>query len=319
MPVIRSLLTFALPATLALGTTVAWCQPYPAKTIRIVTLGAGGTNDFVARFLADRLTVPLAQSLIVDNRPGNFAAPEFVSKAPGDGYTLLVSGSVLWISSLMQSVSFNPATDFAPISLVGRSPMILAVHPSLRVKSVSELIALAKAKPGELNLASPGIGGNTHLAGELFKSMSATNIVHVPYKGGAAALVDLLSGQVHMTIDGLVLLAHVKSGKLRALAVTSAQPSALYPGLTTMATAGLPGFEAVPVYGVWAPANTPAAIVNRLNQEIVRTVSQTDARDRLLNAGVDPGTTTPGEFETYIKTDTARWAKVIKEAGIRGN
>ena len=317
MPRIASWMVLA--AVFALGTNTACAQGYPNKPVRIITLGAGGTNDFVARFLAERLTAPLGQPLIVDNRAGNFAAADAVSKAPPDGYTLLVSGSVLWISSLMQPVTFNPQGDFAPISIVGKSPLIFAVHSSLPVKSLKELIAFAKARPGELNLASPGAGGNTHLAGELFKSMAGVNIVHVPYKGGAAALVGLLGGQVHMTIDGLVLLPHVKSGQLRALAVTSAQPSPLFPGLPTVASSGLPGYEAVPVYGAWAPANTPAAVINRLNQEIVRTMSQSDAKERFLNSGLDPSATSPNEFDAYIKVDIARWSKVIKDAGLRSN
>jgi tripartite-type tricarboxylate transporter receptor subunit TctC len=298
---------------------VASGQAYPSKPVRITTYSVGGSNDFAARLLADGLAAPLGQPVIVDNRAGSVIPGEVVSKAPPDGYTILVAGGIFTILHLLQETPYDPIRDFVQISLIGISPLILVVHPSLPVKSVKDLIAMAKAKPGDLNYAAGGLGGTSHLSMELFKSMARVNIQNVPYKGGGAALIDLLGGQVHMTIDGSQLLPHVKTGKLRALGVTSAQPSPLFPGMPTIASSGVPGYEAISMLGVFAPAKTPAAIVNRLNQEIVRLMKLPDVREKFLNSGIDAVGSTPEEHAAKYKSEVARWGAVIKSANIRVN
>ena len=243
---------------------------------------------------------------------------ETVAKAPPDGYTVLVYGSTIWITPLLQNTPYDPVTDFAPITLVAISPHAIVVHPSLPVKSVRELIALAKAKPGDLNYASLGTGTSTHLGAELFKSMAHVNIVRVPYKSAATQMADLLSGQVQMTFSTTgAAMPHVKSGRLRALAVTSAKPSALMSGLPTVAASGLPGFESGAIYVMFAPSGTPAAIISRLNQETVRYLNQADVKERFFSAGLEAVGSTPEELAAKMKSEMARLGKVIKDAGIR--
>ena len=300
------------------GASGAPAQDYPSKPIRIVTSAAGGGSDFTARQVAQGISGPLGQPVIVDNRAGGIIAAEVVAKSPPDGYTLTMQGA-LWIVPLLAKAPYE-VSDFAPIVQTERIVNIVAVHPSVPVKSVKDLIALAKARPGELNYASVSIGGSTHLAVELFKSMAGTNIVHVPYKGAQAAVPALMSGEVQMMIfDAGVLAPHVKSGKLRALAVTSAQPSTLLPTLPTVAASGLPGYESGAMAGLFAPAKTPKAIIDRLNLEIVRALNRPDVKERFLTAGLEIVGSTPEEFAAAIKADTARLTKVIKDAGIKVN
>ena len=254
----------------------------------------------------------------MDNRASGIVTAEAVAKAPPDGYTVLVYGSTIWITPLLQNTPYDPVTDFAPITLVAISPHAIVVHPSLPVKSVRELIALAKAKPGDLNYASLGTGTSTHLGAELFKSMAHVNIVRVPYKSAATQMADLLSGQVQMTFSTTgAAMPHVKSGRLRALAVTSAKPSALMSGLPTVAASGLPGFESGAIYVMFAPSGTPAAIISRLNQETVRYLNQADVKERFFSAGLEAVGSTPEELAAKMKSEMARLGKVIKDAGIR--
>ncbi len=302
------------------GTGGVSAQIYPTKPIRIVTGGVGGGSDFTARLIAQGISAPLGQQVIVDNRGSGVIPGELVSRAPPDGYTLLVSSSSLWIVPLLQSVPFDPVRDFLPIALTNRAPNILVVHPSLPVKSIKELTALAKARPGELNYSTGSTGASSHLAAELFKVMAGVNMVRIPYKSGATEIFDLLSGQVQLTFGTAAsVMPLVKARKLRALAVTSAQPFALAPELPTVAASGLPGYESETVAGIFAPAKTPAAIINRLNQEIVQVLKRADVREKYANTGVEAVGSSPEEFAAKIKSDITRMSKVIKDAGLRAD
>ena len=307
---------FAVGVTV-LGTGGVSGQTYPSKVIRIVTSAPGGGSDVLSRLIAPGLTETLGQQVIVDNRGSN--APEIVAKAPPDGYTLLVSGSPLWLLPLLRAnTPWDAVKDFAPITLAVNSPSILVVHPSLPVKSVKELIALAKAKPGELNYASGTPGATPHLAAELFKVMAGVNIVRVGYKGTGPGILGVMSGQVELMFPNAgSVMPHVKSGRLRALAVCNAQPSALVPGLPTVAASGLPGYETVSPQAVLAPAKTPVTLVNRLHQEIVRVLNRADVKERLFNSGGEAVGNSPEEFAAKMKSDIARTGKLIKDAGIR--
>ena len=300
-------------AMLIVGAAAA--QNYPNKSIRLVTVAPGSANDIVARLIAQELRGALGQSVIVDNR-GTIAA-EFVARSSPDGYTLLLYGSAVWISPFIQKhETGNPLRDLAPITLVASSPNVLVVHPSLPVKSVKELVALAKARPGELNYAAGSLGAAPHLASELFKAMAGVDIVRVAYKGTGPSLIGLLGGQVEMMFPTAgSVTPHIKSGRLRALAVTSLKPSALAPGLPTMAEF-LPGYESVSLNGMFAPIKTPAAIVNLVNQEVARILNRPDAKERLSGAGMDAVVCSPDEFAATIKSEMAKWGKVIKDAGI---
>jgi tripartite-type tricarboxylate transporter receptor subunit TctC len=292
-------------------------QDYPAKVIRIVTSPPGGANDFIARFLLKGLTEKAGWQVVVDNR-ATILAPEVVMRAAPDGYTLLVSGGTFITGYLIEKLPYEPLRDFAPISLTHRQPNILVVHPSLPVKSVKELIALAKARPGELNYASSGVGSSNHLAGELFKVMTGAKIVRINYKGVGPAVGAVLSGEVQIMYANLAAVSHyLQAGRLRPLAITSLEPSPLRPGLPTMAAAGLPGFEAVVMSGVYAPAGTPAAIVNRLHQEVVRVINLPDIKEKFSNIGIDTVGSSPQELTAAMKAEIARTARLIKEAGIR--
>ena len=292
-------------------------QEFPNKPVRIVTSLAGGGNDFKARLIAQGIAEPLGQPVIVDNRT-TFATIETVMKAPPDGYTLLVQGGTVWIYPLMAKAAFDAVRDFSPITLVTSAASLVVVHPSLPAKSIKELIALAKAKPGEIKYGSGISGTSAHLQGELFKAMAGVDILRVPYKGGGLALIGLFSNEVQLMLEGIGEMGpHVNSGKLRGLAVTSLTPSPQFPNLPTVAASGVPGFEAVQLTGMWAPARTPAPIVRRLNQEVVRVLGQPDAKSKLFDTGGEAGRDTPEEFAARIKADIARWSKVIKDAGIK--
>jgi tripartite-type tricarboxylate transporter receptor subunit TctC len=300
-----------------LGANAVLAQDYPSKPIRLGTSAPGGGSDFTARLVAQGIAGPLGQQVIVENRGSPILAGEYVAKAAPDGYTLLVAGSATWIRPLFVKLPWDPVRDFVPITMVERSPNVVTVHPSMPVRSVKELIALAKARPGELNFGSVASGGPDHLAAELLKSMTGIKISHVPYKGIAPALQALLSGEVQLTFGSIAsVMPHVKSGRLRAIAVTSAEPSALLPALPPVA-ATVPGFEVVPVTGMWAPAKTPVAIINRLNQEIVRFLRTPEAKERFLSAGIETVGNSPEEFAAIIKSEMAIMSRVIKEAGIK--
>ena len=300
-----------------LGAGAALAQgDYPDKVVRIVTAQPGGGNDFVARLVAQGLSNSLGQPVIVDNR-GSIAI-ETAAKGSPDGYTLLLYTSVVWLAQFFRkNVPWDPIGDFSPITLAVTSPNILVVHPSLPVRSVTELISLAKARPGELNYGSSSAGAAPHLAAELFKSMTGVNMVRIAYKGGGAPVAAVITGEVQVFFPTAASITpHVKAGRLRALAVTSAKPSALVPGLPTVA-ATLPGYESVSIYGVFARAKTPAAIINFLNREIVQVLHRTDVKERLFNVGAEVAGSSPIEFAATIRTEIARWGKVIKDAGIR--
>ena len=298
-------------------------QAYPAKPIRVlVGFPAGGTSDILARVVAQKLTEAWGQQVVIDNRPGagGNIATELAAKAVADGYTLLVSpGSTLTSNPAVYSkVPFDPVKDFAPVTIIAGVPNALVVHPSLPVKNVKELIALAKSRPGQLAYASTGAGQSTHLSAELFKLMAGVNLIHVPYKGSAPALTDIVAGQVSVMFDNMPsCLPFIKSGRLRPLAVTSARRSAALPALPTVAEAGLPGFEVTVWFAVLAPAATPREIVNRLNAEIVSALKTPDMRERLAQQGAEPMGNTPEEFAAVIKRDLAKWAKVVRDAGIK--
>ena len=304
---------------MAVIASTAFGQNYPNKPIRIFTTPAGGGNDFSARIVANGISGPLGQSVLVENRPTKLVG-EIVSKAQPDGYSLLLAGSSISITPLLEKTGYDPVKDFAPIAMVDTTPSILVVHPSLPVRSVNNLIALAKARPGELNYGSGGIGSANHLATELFKAIAKVNIVNVSYKGSGPAMAALISGEIQLMIPNVgAVTPHLKSGRLRALAVGSATPSELAPGLPTMAASGVPGYDAASLHILLAPASTPAAIINRLNQEVVRLLHRAEVKQRLLSSGVEPLGSSPEELGAYIKADIAKWGKVIKEAGIRAD
>jgi tripartite-type tricarboxylate transporter receptor subunit TctC len=291
---------------------------YPNKPVRIVTTGIGGGLDLTARLLAPPLAERLGQPVIVENRTNSVVPIEIVSKAPADGYTLLVFGPPLWLGPLLQTASYDPVKDFVPVTLAVGTTSVLAVYPRLPVSSVKDLIALAKAKPGALNYASNATGAGSHLAAELFKNMAGVDLVRVTYNSNAVLIPDLISGQVHVMFgSGGTLAPHLKSGKLRPLAVTSAQPSLLFPGLPTVSSAGLPGYESTSMFGVFAPARTPTAVVRRLNQDLVYALARNDVKERFLNGGLEPIGSSPEESRAKIGSEIARMDKVIKAAGIR--
>ena len=291
-------------------------QEYPNKSIRIVTAPAGGGSDLISRLIAQGISGPLGQPVIVDNRAGVIPG-EIVSRAPPDGYTLLAAGGSFWIEPFLQKSPYAPVKDFAPVTLATWSPNILAVHPSLPVKSVKELIALARAKPGDLHFGSGGPGSNPHLSAELFKAMAGVDIVHVPYKGLGPALNGMIGNEVQLTFGSATsVLPHIRSGRLLALAITSPKRSAIAPSLPTMAEF-LPGFEAGLLLGIFAPSRTPDPIIRRVNQEIVRALQTSEVKEKVLSLGADPVGSSPAGLAAAIKSDMARWGRVIKDAGIR--
>ena len=286
----------------------------------IAASSPGSAVDIVARIVAQKLSEQLGQQVIVDNRAGaggNLGA-EIAAKAAPDGYTLFMGTPAHAINTgLYRKLNYDLTRDFEPVSLVTTGQYVIIVHPSLPVKSVKELIALARARPGQLNYASAGSGNATHLAGELFRSVAKVNLVHVPYKGSGPALTELIGGQVQLMFSNLVAaLPHVRSGRLRALAVTGKQRSPTVPDLPTVIDAGVPGYVVTSWFGVLAPAATPRDIVLRLNAELVIAAKAPDMRERLAGEGADPITSTPEQFAAYIKTEIAKWTKVVRDANI---
>ncbi len=296
--------------------STANAQDYPNRPIRVLTSEAGGGSDFVARLISQGLSVSLGQQVVIENRSGVITV-ETAAKAQPDGYTLLFNGSGLWLLPLMQTTSYDVMRDFVPVSMTDASPNVLVTYPGLAIKSVKDLIALAKSKPGQLNYATGATGGPPHLCAELLKAMTGVNIVRVPFRGGGPAVIGVMGGQVQMIFatSGSVSV-HIKSGKLTALAVTSAQTSPLFPGLPTMA-ASVPGYEAVAINGMLAPAGTPPAIVNMLSQRITQALNRPEVKDKFFNAGVETAGSSPEQFAAKIKSETAKWGKIIQEAGIR--
>ena len=310
-----AVLAFAITACI---TTVAQAQPYPTKPIRIITSGVGGAGDVASRLIAQGIAPALGQQVIVDNRASGPIPVDVTLKSPADGYTLMLYGSTVWLGPDLRANAPDPLREFAAISLVATAPNILVVHPSLPVKNVKEFIALAKAKPGALNYATTGIGSSPHLAAELFQALAGVQFVRISYKGAGAALTDLIGGQVQLTFaTASSVTPHLKSGRLRALGVSSARPSVLLPGLTTIAAAGLPGYESSSLQGVFAPAGVPAPILQKLGQEIVRYLHTSDAKEKFLAVGVETVGSTPEQFTAAMKAEMARMGKVIRDAGIR--
>ena len=315
-------------ATLVVLFGMAWAaafgaqaQGYPNHPIRLVVpYPPGGTADLLARVLGQKLGESLGQPIIVEDRggAGGNIATDLVAKSAPDGYTLLMANaSVLAINpTLFGSLPFDPMRDFAPVSLVADVPLILVVHPSLPVRSVKELLALAKARPGEINYAAAGLGSTTHLSMELFKTMAGVKLVTIPFKGSGPALAALIAGQVPVMFELFpTALGFVKSGKLRPLAVTSSVRSPLMPELPTVAETGLPGFEVASWFGVVAPAGTPKEIVARLNADIVRIVSSADMRERFAGLGAEPHANSPEQFSQFILTEFKKWAQIVKDSG----
>jgi len=306
----------AAPLTFAQG-----AANYPAKPVRLVVpFPAGGTTDILARAVAQRLSEAWGQQVIVDNRPGagGNIGSDLVAKAKPDGYTLLMGtvGTHAINPSLYRNMPYDHVKDFAPVILVAGVPNVLVVNPSLPVHSVPELIAYAKANPGKLNFASSGNGTSIHLSGELFKAMTGVEMTHVPYKGSAPALTDLIGGQVQLMFDNLPSsLPFIKAGKLRALAVTSGARAAALPDLPTLAESGLPGFEASSWFGVLAPAGTSRDIVAKLNGAIAGWLASPEAKEKLLAQGAIAAGGTPEDFARHIGAETSKWAKVVKASG----
>jgi tripartite-type tricarboxylate transporter receptor subunit TctC len=298
----------------------AWAQsapPYPAKTIRLITSESGSSNDVVSRMIAQEINGPLGEPVIVDNRPSPIIG-QLLANASPDGYTIALTSGILWLGSLTQKTSYDPLKDFQPITSVMTYPSVLVVNPALPVKTVQELIELAKAKPGTLNYAgSPDPGAATFLYPEFFKAMAGVDIVRVSYKGSGPALIGVMAGESQlMIISTASALSAAKSGKVRILGVTSSQPTPLAPGVPTIAAA-LPGYEASSLAGILAPAHTPQAVVTRLNQEIVRVLTRPDMREKLLNTGNEAAPSTPAEFAARMKAEREKWAKVLENAGVK--
>lgn len=311
---------FAVCATLV-GATIASGQNFPSKPIHVLTSEPGGGNDFGARLIAQGLSVSIGQQVVVDNRgaAGGVIAAETVANAPPDGHTLLYYGSNIWLLPFLRSsVPYDPIKDFAPVTLAVRAPVILVVHPSVAAASVKELIAFAKANPGKLNYGAGATGSASQIATELFKAMAAVDITKISYKGQGPALNALIAGEVQVAFatPGSVT-AHIKSGRLKALAVTTAQPSPLLPGLPTVAASGVPGYEAVSIVGMFAPAKTPAAVISQLNHEIVKVLSRPEIKERFFKSGVETVGSTPEEFGAKVKSEMARLGKLIRDTGMR--
>ena len=303
----------------------AIAQEYPSKPIRIVVPFPGGSGaDMLARAVAAKLTGRWRQQVLADPRPGatGIIAAQIVLATPADGYTLMLgtSSSHAISMSMHRDLPYHAVRDFAPVSMIAVVPMLMVVHPSVPVKSVKDYIALAKAQPGQLTLGSSGVGSTTHLAGELFTSMSGIKTVHVPYKGSPQALIETVSGQVSTLFCPILTgLPHVTSGKLRALAVTTPKRSSTAPELPTVAESGLAGYEATLWYGLFARAGTPREIVSRLSKEVIAILELSDVRESLKNQGAEPGGMTPDEFAAYQKAEIEKWARVVKASGTHVN
>jgi tripartite-type tricarboxylate transporter receptor subunit TctC len=297
----------------------AAAQSYPAKTVRmIVPLVPGGSVDTVARALAQKMAETMGQQVIVDNRGGASGniGTELAVRAPADGYTILTVSMTLVVNPfLFEKLPFDVVRDLAPVSLIGAAPLLLTVHPSVPARSVRELVALAKKHPGKLNYPSAGKGTNSHLSMELFKSMSGTNIVNVPYRGGGPGQMALLSGEVDVGFNNLVaVVPHIKAGKIRPLAITTLKRSSALPELPTIAEAGVPGYSFTTWYGVLVPAATPAAVINALHAHVVKAMHSSELAQRFAYEGAEIIASTPAQFAVHIKSELARWSKVVKES-----
>ncbi len=307
---------FALPAVFAQG--------YPTKPLRlIVPFPPGGGADSISRVVAQKLSGALGQNILLDNRPGagTLIATDLGAKAAPDGYTLLLITAAFTANpSLYRKLPYDSEKDLSPVTALAAAPNILVVHPSVPAVSVRELIAHAKASPNQLNFGSAGNGTSNHFAGEMFRTMAGIDVVHVPYKGTAPSITDLIAGRIQMLFIGLAPVEqHIKPGRLRALAVASANPSSVVPGLPTIASSGLPEFESTVWNGIAVPAATPAAIVNRLYTETARVLAQAETRDKILSMGFEPVGNTPQDFRQFVGSEMKRAAKLVADAGIRAD
>ncbi len=298
---------------------------YPAKTIRLIaSQGPGGGIDSVARILASKLSEAVGQNVIVDNRPGanGSLAGELAAKSQPDGYTVMLgaAGNLGVNAFFIRQMTYDPLQDLAPVTLAVSGGNVLVVHPSIPVTSVQELLALARARPGALAYGTSGVGGAGHLAGALLQSMTKIELLHVPYKGGAPAMVDLVAGQVQLAFASApTAVTNINAGRLRALAVTTVQRSKIFPDLPSIAEAGVPGYEAHSWYGFVVAAKTPPGIIARLNREIAQILNRPDAKETLLRIGLETWTSTPEAFGAYIKSEYDKWGRIIREAGITAN
>ena len=314
----------ALAAACALATHLAEAQTYPGKTIRfIVPFAPGGGNDILGRVIAQKLNEAFNVPVVVDNRggAGGTIGTDITAKAPPDGYTMLINNVSLAVNvTLYPKLPYDTLKDLEPVTLVGRQPNILVVHPALPAKSVKELLALARARPQQLTYGSGGIGSSSHLAAELLKVTAKIDMVHVPYKGMGPALIDLIAGQTQLIMATMAsALPFVRSGRVRALAVTPAKRSAVVPDVPTLAEAGVPGFEYSTWYGLVVPAGTPQPVVTRLHEALVRILAAPDVKEKFASQGVEPAANSPREFNDYLKAEVAKWGRVIKASGMRVN
>lgn len=322
-PVRRRFLLASASASVLLAAEVARAQTYPNRPIRFVVPFAAGAGvlDIMARLVGSHLATALGQQVVIDNRPGagGIVGAEVVAKAEPDGYTLLMGNTALVVSPyLYAKLPFNPRIDFVPVGMVNSAPLLLVVNPSVPVQSVQEFIAYAKARPGQLNYGSGGVGTTPYLATELLKSMTGVQAVHVPYKGGAPALADLVAGQLTFMIENVPgTLPLVKSGKLRALAISSVHRSPLVPDLPTIAEAGVPGYEMVGWNGIFVAKGTSPEIVARLADELTKVLRLAEVKRQMATLGAEPGNDTPQSFAAFTAAEQARWGKIIEERGIR--
>lgn len=318
----KTLACVALAATVVCGTAAA--QTFPNKTVTIVVpFSPGGATDIMSRLLAERLNNRLGQPVIVENRPGagTMIASEYVARAPADGYTLLMAASSLGIApSLFSKVNYDPIKDFTPVTQVASVVHVLVVKPSLPVKNVAELTTWLKANPNKANYGSVGAGTSTHLEAELFKSVANVQMQHIPYKGSAPALAAMVGGQLDVMFDAYASSGpFIKDGKLRMLAVTTAQRSQSLPDTPTVSESGLPGYEAMPWLGLVAPAGTPSAVVNKIHDEVAQVLKEAAVQEKFRALGLDIIGNTPAEFSTFLKNDIVKWAKVVKDSGAQAN
>ncbi|GAA4339285.1 tripartite tricarboxylate transporter substrate binding protein [Pigmentiphaga soli] len=315
---------YALAAAIAAGPAApSHAEDYPSRPIRIVSpFAPGGFNDVLARMIGQKMAADFGQPVVVDNRPGAnmIIGSELVAKADPDGYTLLMAAVPHVINPSLYKLPYDSEKDFTPTALITLVPNVLVVHPSLPVHSVQELIAYGKAHPDKLSFGSVGTGSSYHMAGELFKNMTGIEMLHVPYKGSAPAMNDLLAGRFNVFFANLVsVLPHIRSGKLRALGVTSPKRAAIMPELPTVAEAGVPGFSASSWYGLMGPANMPPEVVAKINAEVGKIVSSPEMRQWLTKDGAEPLTASPQEFAQLVHDDIARWGKVVRERGIKAD
>ncbi|WP_348682550.1 Bug family tripartite tricarboxylate transporter substrate binding protein [Acidovorax soli] len=315
----------AVLASLAAGTAAlpgaALAQAYPTKPISIVVpFSAGGTTDILARLVGQYLSTELGQPVVVENKAGagGNIGGQYAAKAAADGYTLFMGtvGTHAINASLYKKMPFDPIKDFAPLTRVANVPNLLVVNPKQPFKTVPEMIAYAKANPGKINFGSPGNGASPHLSGELFKSLAKVDLTHIPYKGSAPAVTDLLGNQIAIMFDNMPsVIPHVRSGKLRAIAITTSKRSAELPDVPTIAEAGVPGYEAMSWFGMFAPAATPKPVLDKLTGALAKVLANPEVKKKIADQGGEPVNETPAQFATFIKSESAKWGKVVKESG----